>query len=192
MWCRCTHADINVFRPWIGFMDVVTNVPIKFWINCYFGMRISYDKKIMSFLGWEKEAHMLVLSFYRKHPNEWLYSLGVWGKRGEGCPVMQKFCKFDPAVSFINYNVYVHQLSCHFIWTENREFEVIAINKWIGKYMNWEMALYERDSGIRMMRTLWVLQHRALQRLAQIDSTKPTAHLQLDTLRCLTCSDLTM
>lgn len=50
-------------------------------------------------------------------------------------------------INFFYNNVFVHQLNYHFVWTENRKFEVKAINKWIGKYMNGEMTPYERDSG---------------------------------------------
>lgn len=55
--------------------------------------------------------------------------------------------EFDPAVSIFYNNVYAHQLSYHFVWTENGKFEVKAMHKWIGKYMNGEMTPYERDSG---------------------------------------------
>lgn len=31
MWCHCTWADINAFRPWIGSMDAAMNVSLKFY-----------------------------------------------------------------------------------------------------------------------------------------------------------------
>lgn len=71
----------------------------------------------------------------------------LWHKWGEGCLHMQngKNVQLDPALSVLNLIIYFHQLSCPFIWIENRKFEITAINKWIGKRMNEEtMRLWQR------------------------------------------------
>lgn len=92
-------------------------------------------------------------------------------------------------------NVYVHQLSYHFVWTENGKLEVKAINKWIGKHMNGEMTPYERDSGELEWWELFfyprcsTVKARCIARPTQTNSAERGVQLPLDTLHCLTCND---
>lgn len=75
--------------------------------------------------------------------------MGVRGKKGESGPVIQKNQteEFDPAVSVCFFSFQLCLCSSIKVLfqfeLEMNKFEVKAINKLVGKCMNWEMTLYK-------------------------------------------------